>query len=61
MTTDEFNQYFSMFIDITLDNYYEIDPDNTIILTQRYLQLNNNNQMRQIFRPLAYLYQANGL
>lgn len=59
LTEEEFNEYFSIFIRGNASEYYDIDPDNTIILTQRYLRLNTNNQMRQIFRPLSYLYQDN--
>lgn len=55
LTTEEFNTYFSMF----LDNTYDIDEDETIILVQRYLQTNSNGEMKQIFRPLSYLYQNN--
>lgn len=59
LTEEEFEQYFDIFINTNNINYYSIDPDNTIILTQRYLRLNTNNEMRQIFRPLSYLYQDN--
>ena len=59
MTDAEFNEYFDMFINTGANIFYNIDRDNTIILTQRYLKLNYNNEMRQVFRPLSYLYQQN--
>ena len=58
MTQEEFNEYFAIFIDRTNRNWQNIDKENTIILTQRYLQT-TGNESKQIFRPLAYLYQQN--
>ena len=59
MTTDEFNQYFTIFVDRSDINYQNVNANKDIILTQRYIQT-TGTKSKQIFRPLSYIYERDG-
>lgn len=58
LSINDFNEYFNIFINRGNANFQYIDENNTLIITQRYIQT-VGSQSKQVFRPLAYLNKVN--